>query len=184
MRRLLDLIALGLLILLLLGAVLYVNHERRRGEAVESARLGVERIQSEIDLIRALQLQRTGERTELAGIDPSWFDGTLPINPMLRHRHRWMDVAAAEERMYLHPHRWWLAEDEGHEAMFWFNPRQGIVRARVPFEHSLERTRDLYIAVNGVPPSFDRADGADQPLPPTGLETGVRLGQASDAPES
>lgn len=184
MRRLLDLIALGLLILLLLGAVLHVNHERRRSESVEAARLGVERIQAEVDLIRALRLQQTGERVELSGIDPSWFDGSLPVNPMLRHRHRWMDVAADDERMYLHPERWWLAQDEGREAMFWFNPRQGVVRARVPFEHSLERTRALYIAVNGVAPSFDRAVEASQPLPPTGLETGVRLGQASGPPES
>jgi len=184
MRRLLDLIALGLLILLLLGAVLYVNHERRRAEAIEAARLGVERIQVEVDLIRALQLRDTGARRELAGIDPSWFEGGLPVNPMLRHRHRWMDVAAEDERMYLHPRRWWLADDEGHEAMFWFNPRQGVVRARVPFEHSVERTREVYIAVNGLAPSFDRALEDAQPLPPTGLETGVHLGQASASPES
>ena len=33
MRRLLDLIALGVVIVLLLGAVLHLNHERRREEA-------------------------------------------------------------------------------------------------------------------------------------------------------
>jgi hypothetical protein len=184
MRRLLDLIALGLVIVLLLGAVLFVNHQRRRAEAVEAARLSVERIQTEIDLIRALELRRTGERRVLSGVDPSWFDGTLPVNPMLGKRHRWMDVADEGEQLYLHPPRWWLAEEEGHEAMFWFNPRQGVVRARVPFEHSIQRTREIYIAVNGIAPSLDRAVEREQPLPPTGLETGVRLGQASDDPDS
>ncbi|MDA0974400.1 MAG: hypothetical protein ACO3P9_00255 [Phycisphaerales bacterium] len=184
MRRFIDLIALGLLILLLLGAVLYVNHNRRRSDAVEAARMGLERIQVEVDLIRALHLRETGERAQVPGVDPSWFDGSMPINALLPHRHRWMDVASAEEQFYLHPHRWWLAQDEGHEAMFWFNPRQGVVRARVPFEHSLEWTRAIYIAVNGEAPVFDRVAEVEPSLPPTGLETGVQLGQATELPES
>jgi len=177
MRRLLDIIALGLLVVLLLGVVLHLNHERRRDRAMEATRLGVERIQAEIDLARALELRRTGEARELTRIDPSWFDGVVPVNSMLADRDRWMDVAAADERLQLHPRRWWLAESKGREAMFWFNPRQGVVRARVPFVHSLDRTRELYVAVNGVPPTFDRLPPREERLPPTGLETGTRLGQ-------
>lgn len=184
MRRLLDFIALGMLVLLLLGAVLYVNHDRRRVEAIEATRLGVERIQAEIDLIRALSVRETGERRQLPGVDPSWFDGTLPINPMLGQRHRWMDVADESEQMYLHPRQWWLAQDEGYEAMFWFNPRQGVVRARVPFDQSIERTRSLYIAVNGLAPTLDPTGNPGEMLPPTGLETGVQLGQAPTSPQS
>lgn len=153
MRRLLDLIALGVVIVLLLGAVLHLNHQRRRDHAVESARLAVERIQAEINLLQAVG--RAAVRHDASrGVDPTWFDGELPLNPLLAEQSRWMDVASPAEAMRRHP-RIWQVEEGGEEAMFWYNPMQGVVRARVPAQRSREQARELYTQVNGLGAELD-----------------------------
>ncbi len=148
MRRLLDLIALGVVIVLLLVAVLHLNHQRRRDEAVSAARLAVERIQAEINLLQAIG--KAADRHDASrGVDPTWFDGELPLNPLLVEQSRWMDVATASEAMRRHP-RVWQVEEGGDQAMFWYNPMQGVVRARVPAQRSKELTRELYAEVNNL----------------------------------
>ncbi|MBM4105534.1 MAG: hypothetical protein FJ257_04465 [Phycisphaerae bacterium] len=148
MRRLLDLIALGVVVLILLGMVMSINHGKRREQAIEAARLSVERIQAEVNLLRALGSVETNDRGHPAGVDPSWFDGELPMNPLLPAGQRWMDLAKPGETLRRHPRAWEV--EEGDEAMFWYNPVQGVVRARVPRQATPEETRRLYAEVNGL----------------------------------
>jgi hypothetical protein len=44
----------------------------------------------------------------------------------------------------------WQVEQGGDEAMFWYNPMQGVVRARVPAQRSKEMARELYTQVNNL----------------------------------
>ncbi len=60
-----------------------------------------------------------------------------------------MDVATTAEAMRRHP-RVWQVEQGGDEAMFWYNPMQGVVRARVPVQRSKEMARELYTQVNNL----------------------------------
>lgn len=148
MRRLLDLIALGLLIVLLLGVVFHHRASAKQEQSVRMARLSVDRIQAEVDLLRALGRVRTNESGHPVGVDPRWFEGELPLNPLLADGRPWLDLAKPGEITRRHPWVWQV--DDGGEAMFWYNPVQGVVRARVPRQQSEERARRLYAEVNGV----------------------------------
>jgi hypothetical protein len=148
MRRLLDLIALGLLIVLLLGVVFHHRASAAQDRSVRMARLSVDRIQAEIDLLRALGTVRINEAGHPIVVDPRWFEGELPLNPLLSGDRRWLDLAKPGEITRRHPRVWQV--EEGGEAMFWYNPVQGVVRARVPRQQNDERARRLYAEVNGV----------------------------------
>lgn len=144
MRRLLDLITLDCLLTVLLAMV---AHHRREGElqqGVEAARSSVERIQAEVDLLRAIG----GSDGSPPSIDPRQFAEGVPRNPLLDGDRPWIDLARPGEITLRHPRVWQVGE--GNEAMFWYNPVQGIVRARVPRQASEERARRLYAEVNGA----------------------------------
>lgn len=145
MRRLLDLITLGCLIVVLLAMVLHHRRASMLQQGVETARTSVERIQAEVDLLRAI-----GETAadSSASIDPRRFAEGVPSNPLLEGERPWIDFAKPGEITLRHPRVWQVGE--GTEAMFWYNPVQGVVRARVPRQASEDRSRRLYAEVNGV----------------------------------
>jgi hypothetical protein len=148
MRRLLDLITMCLLLLLLLGVVFHNRVDPSQEHAVRAARLSVDRIQAEIDLLRALGTVRTNDSGHPVVVDPRWFDGELPLNPLLSGERRWLDLAKPGEITRRHPLVWQV--EDGGEAMFWYNPVLGVVRARVPRQETEEGARRLYAEVNGV----------------------------------
>jgi hypothetical protein len=145
MRRLLDLITLGCLIVVLLAMVLHHRRESLLQQGVEAARTSVERIQAEIDLMRAIG---GADAESPAALDPRRFAEGLPGNPLLDGERPWIDFAKPGEVTLRHPRVWQV--EQGSEAMFWFNPVQGVVRARVPRQASEDRARRLYAEVNGA----------------------------------
>jgi hypothetical protein len=81
-------------------------------------------------------------------IDPGWFNGQPPRNTLLSPDRPWVDVATPEDAGLVDP-RIRIALDEQY-ASFWYNPYQGIVRARVPLRISDSLTLETYNAVNGT----------------------------------
>jgi hypothetical protein len=105
------------------------------------------------DFDRVLKLRAATKDVELNGrgwpvtIDPAWFQGEPPRNPLVTPERPWVEVAPPEDADLTHPHVR-VALDERY-ASFWYNPYQGIVRARVPLRINDALSLDLYNQVNG-----------------------------------
>ena len=81
-----------------------------------------------------------------ASIEPKWFEGVPPKNPLLSPDRPWLEVAGASEAQLLNPPVR-IAAERGIAA-FWYNPYRGVVRARVPLLISEQDTVDLYNRIN------------------------------------
>ena len=79
-------------------------------------------------------------------IDPDWFEGDLPENPLVGPEHPWVEIAPIADKARLHPSR--LTTSLASVASFWYNPYNGVVRARVPVGISDARALDVYNEVN------------------------------------
>lgn len=81
-------------------------------------------------------------------IDPAWFGERVPTNPLLSRDRPWVEVASSgESKLTDPPIRQVLGEGV---AAFWYNPANGIVRARVGAAVSDEKALDLYNEINGT----------------------------------
>lgn len=81
-------------------------------------------------------------------VDPEWFGGEPPRNPLVTPERPWVEIAPPDEAELSDPPVR-MAISPLH-ASFWYNPYQGIVRARVPVSISDEKALRLYNAVNGT----------------------------------
>ncbi len=78
-------------------------------------------------------------------IMPDWFADGAPANPLLEGRHPWIDIAPPGDYSDHPPDP--LADTSG-QAGFWYNPNNGVVRARVPRQVTDEQTLAMYNLVN------------------------------------
>lgn len=82
-------------------------------------------------------------------VDPTWFEHAPPTNPLLDQDQRpWVEVAGSEDEPLTNPPVRIAARPE--TAQFWYNPYQGIVRARVPVMVSDELAVETYNQINGT----------------------------------
>ena len=110
------------------------------------ARSEVSRFQQQIHLQTALMATGDEEAHPPETVDPSWFGENRPFNPLLTAGHPWVEVAGPREKERQHP-RDLIAGDES-VASFWYNPFNGVVRARVPHQVSDAQVLELYNTVN------------------------------------
>lgn len=80
-------------------------------------------------------------------IDPAWFGRFPPMNPLTGRDRPWCEIASEAEHDLLHPARRMAVTEE--DAAFWYNPAQGVIRARVGPEVSDQAALDVYNRVNG-----------------------------------
>jgi hypothetical protein len=90
--------------------------------------------------------EQTGREWPMT-IDPDWFDSP-PQNTLLSHDRPWVEVAPPEHADLRDPVVR-LAMDRTF-ASFWYNPYQGIIRARVPLAVNDEQALRLYNRVNAT----------------------------------
>ncbi len=140
-----------LLVILMLGALLAgVAWQRQQqhldADATFDTSLNVERFQQEIRLQAALADSGGAASGYPATIDPEWFKGDLPRNLLLNDGRPWVEIAALAERDHDHPRS--IVALEPTTPAFWYNPRLGVVRARVPGGISDQRTIELYNEIN------------------------------------
>jgi hypothetical protein len=81
-------------------------------------------------------------------IDPAWFTGSPPRNELVTSERPWLEICPATEASLKNPSV--RVATDWHTAAFWYNPYLGIVRARVPYDISDERAKNLYNQVNGT----------------------------------
>ena len=81
-------------------------------------------------------------------IDGSWFTEPVPRNFLLAGERPWIEIATPEEAELRNPRV--RQSVDGDIAEFWYNPAQGVVRARVPVTVSDEEATELYNRVNST----------------------------------
>jgi hypothetical protein len=158
MRLILDTLVALMLAAILVGVVFHSRTDAEVDQARETTRLELRRFQQQISLQSALAKVERTERGYPMTIDPDWFQGTLPSNPLLGPEHPWVEIAGPDHETLMHPLER-VASNKGI-AKFWYNPYSGVVRARVPVGISDNASLDLYNFVNdaALPDLF--ADGA------------------------
>ena len=148
MRFLLDSLAALILGGLVAGVFLHLRAEQGREEDNRLAQSEVHRFQNQIHLRASLQEVELNAHGFPVTIDPEWFLGNLPVNPLLSATHPWLEIAAEVDRGMVHPSN--MTAPDTSVAQFWYNPYTGVVRARVPTGVSDATTLALYNRVNGT----------------------------------
>ncbi len=125
---------------------------RWSGEAIEAARASgairsVREIEQALYYRAATERERSNSRGWPLTIDPTWFKDGLPRNTLLSNEHPWLEVASQAEAGLKHPPERLATSPK--LAGLWYNPYQGVVRARVPVQISDARSTALYNYVNG-----------------------------------
>lgn len=112
-----------------------------------------QRTQSALKQIeRQIRIMAGSNGAELNGrgwpitIDPAWFGTDVPKNALLTGARPWLEVASPDEKALTHPVvRQAVNRDV---AAFWYNPSNGIVRARAGVMVSDKAAIEAYNRVN------------------------------------
>jgi hypothetical protein len=146
MRLLLHLLVTLTAAAVLGGLALFYAKSQQTEAEFELARQEVSRFQQQIHLQTALASSEDQSAQPPASVDPTWFEGDVPRNPLLGPEHPWVEIAGPEMHDRLHPFD--LAAADESVATFWYNPYLGVVRARVPVGISDLRTLERYNNIN------------------------------------
>ena len=147
MRLLIDSLVAVMLAALLGAIVLAERREQDWYRDIEIASVDLHRLQREIYLQAALGDVPLSDRGFPVTVDPEWFETGLPRNPLLGPDHPWLEVAGAAQQHLTHPPKRMAVDRQ--TAKFWYNPYQGVVRARVSSELAEHEALTLYNQVNG-----------------------------------
>jgi len=165
MRLVIDAMIVVMLLALVGGVVWFVYQRRQDSARLNQTVRALEMLQDEVALQTALALPEAedAQSTYPAEIDAAWFGAGKPINALAEPFHPWMGVAEQGDNSE-HPADPVL--DRSGQAMFWYNPTKGIVRARVPRQTTDERTLALYNRVNRTAlAKLPAADSENEPAP-------------------
>lgn len=148
MRLLIDTLVAVMLAGVLAGVVYLQNQDTAAEEMVRETSESLRQIQQQIILQAALEKVALNSAGYPETVEVEWFELTVPQNALLSTDRPWLEVAGVEHRDALNPSR--LTASDSSVAAFWYNPYQGIVRARVPAEVTDQTALELYNRVNGT----------------------------------
>ncbi len=185
-RWLADIAALVVVLALGSGLLLFERARRDREATIHRVAADARRLELELKYRAASKSVELNPRGWPVTVDPKWFDSAPPINALLSPHRPWVEVASPDEAGLLHPHVR-MAVDESYAA-FWYNPYQGVIRARVPVMVNDDQATDLYNRVNGTSISTIFFEERPQPLPdipaprPAPAPEGLPPDQTSEPP--
>ncbi len=182
MRWVRDVALLIVLTAACLGVVYYQMDRTEASETIEKTMIDGQRLEREVRFRAATKAVELNARGWPVTIDPEWFSGDAPVNRLVSDEHPWVEVAGPDQAGLTHPPVR-IAVDNS-VAGFWYNPFQGIVRARVPVSVSDEQTTAVYNAVNQS--SIPSIHWAEKPAPipnPTGAKQADEHAAEGDHPE-
>jgi hypothetical protein len=140
-------IALLLILVAIGGSVMWWKYDRHQNDTrVQKTSADTQRLEREIRFRAATKAVALNPRGWPATVDPTWFETDPPVNSVVGPAHPWVEVAQEDEAGLMHP-RVRMTLDE-KVAGFWYNPYQGVVRARVPVSVSDDQATAMYNAVN------------------------------------
>ena len=187
MRWVRDLVMILLLVAVGGGALAYQRMHRDREAQIQLAAAELRRLELEVKYRAATGGTQVNPRGWPMTIDPAWFEQNPPRNCLLTQDRPWVEVASMEESGLTHPPVRMAVDDTVAE--FWYNPAQGIVRARVPVMVSDERATELYNRLNGTSISsifFNEKPAPDaEPVPPAaGTQTSEPAKSGGGTPQA
>ena len=148
MRWVRDIALLVLLIAIGVGAWWFMTDSREHAASIDKALADVQRLEREVRYRAAIKSVALNYRGWPMTIDPAWFDTDPPRTPLAGDDRPWLEIAPESEYGYLHPPIRLTLDDQ--MPAFWYNPYQGVVRARVPVDVSDEQALAMYNKVNRV----------------------------------
>lgn len=149
--------ALTLLMLVTIGVVIALTRlgpqSASAAVADDAARIAetrsaLERLSSRLTFQSMLSEQAASVRPYPDTIDPSWFEPKLPRHGFIDDSHPWIEVAGPDERGRAHPKS--IVALAPAQGGFWYDPTQGLIRARVPGGLLDADAIALYNALNGT----------------------------------
>ncbi|MFG0328763.1 MAG: hypothetical protein ACF8PN_02585 [Phycisphaerales bacterium] len=146
MRLFIDTLVAAMLAALLAGVLTWQDQREQEKADVAAVRMNIRQIQQQIMLQSVLAKAPRNEYGFPRSIDPKWFGENTPTNPLVGPMHPWLEIAGEHEFELTHPSV--KVASERSTASFWYNPRLGIVRARVPQMVSDRLTLETYNYVN------------------------------------
>lgn len=122
------------------------DHFDRDETMIAQSRTARLRLLQEIRLRSALSGAPVTTSGWITEISDDWF-ATAPVPPWSTDEHRnWLEIAPPDQVWFRDPPNPVLRDE--NDAVWWFNPNLGILRARVPQQTDDVSTRDLYARVN------------------------------------
>lgn len=148
MRLVINMLILAML--LGVAGLFFWRHDAAGAESSlrQETRESVRRIQREVTLQGTLSEGTGSELNYPATVEAGWFDEGLPRNLMVDAGRPWLEIADQSQWHLAHPPDRIVVD--GRAAMFWYNPKRGIVRARVSARGSDGEVLEAYNAANGV----------------------------------
>jgi hypothetical protein len=148
LRRAVDVSTVAAAIGLTAMLAWHFTGEFKREKEVTSVKDALRRFEQELSMRGASKDTPVTRRGWPLVLDPTWFGNDPPLNTLLTPDRPWVEIAPIEEAHLKDPNIRVAADYK--TAAFWYNPYQGILRARVPFEISDERAREMYNQINGT----------------------------------
>lgn len=148
MRRTINILIPTLVVALVAGAFSFERERQEQREAYQAVQDDLVRLRGQAayrGAMRQVPVSRTGFPLDMRD---AWFNGeALPLNVLLPGRRCWLDIAPPGD-MFEHPPD--PVAFRLDQAGFWYNPNLGVVRARVPWGHSVVQALAAYNRVNGT----------------------------------
>ncbi|MGD9688692.1 MAG: hypothetical protein AB7K52_02975 [Phycisphaerales bacterium] len=112
-------------------------------------------------------------------IDPAWFE-EIPRSRMLPPEHPWLEIAPVEHAAMRNPPVRLAVSST--LAGLWYNPYQGVIRARIPVQISDARSVALYNLINGTSlRSILEPESPVDPVPPIKIPPASVAGASPEA---
>jgi hypothetical protein len=148
LRRTVD-VACALCVTALVGGVIYfAKQEATERQAILAVASDLARFRQTLTTRAAYNGTDLNSRGWPNTIDPKWFQSDPPRNMLVTPDRPWVDVATSEEALLKDPPvRMTVSR---LQASFWYNPFQGIIRARVPVVINDRKALEMYNTVNGT----------------------------------
>jgi hypothetical protein len=148
MRLIIDSLVALMLAGILAGVVMHNRQREERAGQINSTRDALHQIEQHLKVQIALEKVELTDAGWPRTIDPEWFPLQQPRNLLLSEGRTWVEVVGPQDRHMRHPRT--ITGDDRALAAFWYNPYQGIVRARIPAGITDVETVSLYNQVNGT----------------------------------
>jgi hypothetical protein len=147
MRIVIDSLVAVMLAGVLASVIMFNREDGVEEHLVEQTREAVREVRQQLTLQVALEKTDLNDYGWPRTIDPDWFTSGLPKNTLLDENARpWLEVAGIGDRDRDHPAN--IVASSKTLAAFWYNPYNGVVRARVPEGTTDETSLRLYNSVN------------------------------------
>lgn len=147
-QRIVDIVAVTAAIGLIGGAGWHAYSVIDQHRKMKKVSDGLARFNQILAFQAASGQAQTTSRGWPTTVDPLWFGDSPPTNPLVSKDRPWVEVATVDQSHLDHPSI--RVTLDPTQAMFWYNPFRGVVRARVPMKISDERTLSLYNEANGT----------------------------------